>query len=335
MTKFITSRQRTLDLYHDMADLGLNIIYSRKTNPLIWQILRDTDCDVACHSIAATRNVQQRDKIWYYPLATTADEYKRLYDAGIRQFVIDNTTDLDRLLDTLDGVDLLLRMQRKERTMHAGRHYVFGMAIDDVHNLIHDLKGDDRINRLGVHFHRKTQNIAEWNLTNELPPTINPVLDEIDLLNIGGGFPAPYKSVSDTNLDRIFDHVREFRAWLPDEVTLQAEPGRYIAAPSTKCEADVLDIRDNTIFIDWSIFNGCLDAVLVNYRLHVEGELEQGNGERYLIKGKTPDSQDVLRYEVWLEDVGDTITFENAGAYNFTTDFCELEKPEEVIVDTF
>jgi ornithine decarboxylase len=53
-----------------------------------------------------------------------------------------------------------------------------------------------------------------------------------------------------------------------------------------------------------------------------------------VIKGVTPCSLDLFRYRVYLKNpkVGDEITFLNAGAYNFTTDFCNLEKIENEIL---
>ena len=44
---------------------------------------------------------------------------------------------------------------------------------------------------------------------------------------------------------------------------------------------------------------------------------------------------DIFRYQVYLRDpkAGDKLVFLNAGAYNFTTDFCNLEKMETVVVD--
>ena len=76
-----------------------------------------------------------------------------------------------------------------------------------------------------------------------------------------------------------------------------------------------------------------MDTFVVPIRLLVEGELE--NGTAYTIKGCTPDSTDVFRYRVYLDmpKIGDKIVFRNAGAYTYTTDFCNLEKLETVVVD--
>jgi ornithine decarboxylase len=44
---------------------------------------------------------------------------------------------------------------------------------------------------------------------------------------------------------------------------------------------------------------------------------------------------DLFRYRVYLKEVkvGDQLVFLNAGAYNFTTDFCDLEKLETQVVE--
>jgi ornithine decarboxylase len=57
-------------------------------------------------------------------------------------------------------------------------------------------------------------------------------------------------------------------------------------------------------------------------------------GEKYMIKGCTPASEDIFRYEVYLINpkVGDKLKFLNAGAYNYTTDFCSLKKIKTFII---
>ena len=77
-----------------------------------------------------------------------------------------------------------------------------------------------------------------------------------------------------------------------------------------------------------------MDALVVPVKLLVEGELVKGEGVAYVIKGITPCSLDLFRYRVYLEKptVGDSLVFLNAGAYNFTTNFCDLEKIETEVI---
>ena len=81
------------------------------------------------------------------------------------------------------------------------------------------------------------------------------------------------------------------------------------------------------------MYSCALDTVIANVKLIVEGELEKG--KQYTLKGCTPCSMDILRYKVILENpqIGDRITFLNAGAYTYSTDFCHLDKIENIIVE--
>ena len=65
------------------------------------------------------------------------------------------------------------------------------------------------------------------------------------------------------------------------------------------------------------------------------GSEGEGEGESFIIKGCTPCSMDIFRYDVRLSNpkVGDSITFLNAGAYNFSSTFCNLERLPTVIVE--
>ena len=111
------------------------------------------------------------------------------------------------------------------------------------------------------------------------------------------------------------------------------EPGRFISGPAIKLEAEIENIYNNNIVINCSVYNSAMDTFVVPIRLLVENEKE--SGEAYTIKGCTPDSTDVFRYRVYLDNpqVGDKIVFLNAGAYTYSTDFCELGKLETVVVD--
>ena len=74
-----------------------------------------------------------------------------------------------------------------------------------------------------------------------------------------------------------------------------------------------------------------------NYRDSIQDEIEKESKgcKAYVVKGSTPCSMDLFRYRVYLKDpkIGDELVFLNAGAYNFTTDFCDLEKLKMELVE--
>jgi hypothetical protein len=70
----------------------------------------------------------------------------------------------------------------------------------------------------------------------------------------------------------------------------------------------------------------------------IEEDIMKAIGEKFLIKGRSPDSLDIFRYKVFLREkpkIGDKIVFKNVGAYNFYTDFNNLPRIKTVIMDDF
>ncbi|MBN2367905.1 decarboxylase [Candidatus Woesearchaeota archaeon] len=336
--RFILSRKKVLEQYKKSLELCDAVSYSFKTNPDVGKVLeKETDCMFCIHSFENLMQLDDGKRTWFFAQAWNKEELGRLFDRGVNKFVIDNEKDLDVLLKYISEknkkIDLLLRMRLKEHTIQTGKHFVYGMYSSRINELIPVLKRNKSIGKLGLHFHRKTQNVSEWSLKEELEDTIQH-WEKIDLVNIGGGMPAEYKNYSATVLDSIFDKIRELRKWLNQKgIKMIMEPGRFIAASPVKLETHIKSIYDNNIIVDCSVYNAAMDTFVANIRLLVENELE--DGEAYTIKGCSPDSMDIFRYRVYLKKPkqGDKLVFLNSGAYNFSSGYFNLQKVETVVVD--
>lgn len=340
-SKFIVSKSKILEQYKKLKDLGVGISYSVKTFPEIsWVLEENTDCSFSIHTLQTLRFVKDMSRVWFLAQAWDDKSLDKLLEKNIRNFVVDNETDLETLLKYLKErnikINLLLRMRLKEHTIYTGRYFVFGMYSHQINRLIPELRKNKNIDKLGIHFHRKTQNTSEWSIKNEVSQVLKKeTLENINLFNIGGGLPVEYKNTTDRNLPQIFEKITEFKDWLKNGYNVKTviEPGRFISAPATKLETEILAIHGNNIIVDASVYNSSMDTIIVPIKLLVEGETE--DEEDYLIKGCTPCSMDIFRYRVKLKNpkVGDKIVFLNAGGYNFTTDFCNLPKLDIEFVD--
>ncbi len=340
-SRFVVSKSKLLNQYKILKDLGLEISYSFKTLPEIAHILEDnTDSFFSVHMMESLHFVRDKGRVWFLAQAWNSEKLEKIIEIGVRNFVVDNEKDLETLINCIEQKDvkinLLLRMKLKEYTIHTGKYFVFGMKSDKINDLIPKLRKNKKIDKLGVHFHRKTQNTSEWSLKEELSQLLKKeALESIDIINIGGGIPVEYKNSSDRNIKFIFEKIVELKDWLNKEYKIKViiEPGRFLAGSSTKLETEILAIYDNNIIVDASVYNGALDTLLIPIKLLVDGELEEG--EKFVIKGCTPCSMDIFRYDVKLKNpkIGDKIIFLNAGAYNFATDFCNLPKLEVIILD--
>lgn len=338
--KFIISKSKVLEQYNKLIDLSDIISYSSKTNPIISSILeKETNCMFSIHLTNELKNIENKSRIYFLAQAWNEKTIKQLINQKIKNFIIDNEADLNILLKYLNTsnkkINLFLRMKLKENTIKTEKYFVFGINSDRINQLVPELKQNPNINEIGIHFHRKTQNIAEWSLQREIENTLSKeTLNTITHLNIGGGLPSIYANTNEKVFYGIFEKIKQLKSYLNKKnIKLIIEPGRFIAAPSCKLKTTITRIYENNIIINASVYNSDMDALIVPVKLLIEGELESGTA--YAIKGMTPCSLDLFRYKVYLDNPkeGDTITFLNAGAYNFTSDFCDLDKIETKIID--
>jgi ornithine decarboxylase len=328
--KFILSKSMLMEQLKQSYKLADEVSYSFKTNYEVGKILEEeSKCQFSVHSLKAAHELTSPERIWFFAQAWNKEELNNLLKFGVNSFVIDNEKDLGVLLEnTTKEINLLLRMRLKENTVHTGKHFVFGFSSKKINELIEQLRNNKNIKKLGIHFHRKTQNVSEWSLKQELEDSLTKeTLEQIDVVNIGGGIPSVYKNYKLRAIESIFSKIKELRDWLnQNNIKVILEPGRFIAAPSIKLETTIKNIYDNNIIVNASVYNSAMDTFISNIRLNVEGETDN-DAVHYTIKGSTPDSLDIFRYKVFLKNkpkIGNKIIFLNAGAYNFSTDFCKL-----------
>ncbi|MBT4835498.1 decarboxylase [Candidatus Woesearchaeota archaeon] len=324
--KFILSEKKALEQLEIMKSLSDEVSYSVKTNLEVAKIL-ENKCFMSVHSLQNLKLLKNKEKVWFFL------QGNKEVPKGVTNFVVDNENDLKLLLNENRKINLLLRMKLREHTIHTGKHFVFGFSSSKINELLKELKNNKNINQLGIHFHRKTQNVSEWNLKEELEDSIKD-FSSIDLINIGGGIPAEYKNFRKEVKNHIFNKIRELKTFLNEKnIKMIIEPGRSIAAPSIKLECEVINVYDNNVIVNASIYNSAMDTFVAHIRLLAENEVEIGHC--YTIKGFTPDSLDIFRYKVYFDKelkVGDKITFLNAGAYNYSSNYFNLDKVETEIV---
>ena len=348
--KFIISKKKILEQYKIVKEISDIVSYSSKTNPAITKILEEkTDCMFSIHIANELENIKNYSRVLFFAQAWCDKDIKALIDKNIFNFVIDNGKDLDIFIKFLENneiirkINLFLRIKLKENTIKTGRYFVFGMASDFIKNKIKELRTNKKIGKLGIHFHRKTQNIAEWNLKDEFENMVDPeIMEIIDIVNIGGGIPSEYANTNIKTIKPILNRIMDFKKWLNDfGIELMVEPGRFIAAPSAKLIAGILRVYENNIILNISVYQGDMDALIVPVKLLIEGEKNRNDqkAKPFIIKGMTPCSMDIFRYRAYLPEgvakEGSEIVFLNSGAYNFSTDFCSLKPIKTEIVEDF
>ena len=340
MAKFIINKDIVLRQYARVNEVSDIVSYSSKTNPVISGILgANTDCLFSIHLENELVNVKDKSRVVFLAQGWCSKMISRLIGMGIKRFIVDNIPDLDVFENFILSKDLdlmlFLRMKLKEHTLRTEKYFVFGINSEIVCEKIKKLHKKFPKLKLGIHFHRKTQNMSEWNLIYEVEGAIDEkTFSIIDFINIGGGLPSEYANTNIKVINGVIKKIMEFKKFTNENgVKLIVEPGRFIAAPAGKLITKIIRIYENNIIVDASVYNSNLDALIVGVKLKVMGEISKNEGDAYVIKGITPCSMDLFRYRVYLKNVkeGDELIFLNAGAYNFSSDFCNLGKIKTII----
>jgi len=340
--KFILSKKRLLEQVKSLEDLGLNLSYSYKTNREVGNVLQDvSDVDFSIHAREEIDMVRDKSKIWFFTQAELEEELMEILGKGIRNFVVDNEIDLQRILTVIgqEGIkiNLSLRMKFQEHRIGSGKYFVYGMVSKRVNELVSEIRANEFVGDLGIHVHRKSQNTSEWEILGELKDSLSEdSLKKIDFLNLGGGLPIEYRGYTSKILPYIFEKISLAKKFLEEhDVKTYLEPGRFLAGPAIKLETKIIQVQGKNLVINTTIYNCALDCFLTNTKLLIESELSEGEGDSYLIKGNSPTRDDIFRYSVKLKDpqVGDKIIFLNAGAYNYTTDFFGYKKLDTEIIN--
>jgi ornithine decarboxylase len=144
---------------------------------------------------------------------------------------------------------------------------------------------------------------------------------EIKILDIGGGFPAPYNR-----------HVRPFRELamvinaeitrlFAPEIQILAEPGRFLVASAAVSVAKVIGkaVRDGKpcYYIDDSVYHTFSGIIFDHCSYHLKA-FRKGRAEVSAVFGQTCDGLDTISQAELLPDlqIGDLLSAPNIGAYS-------------------
>jgi len=341
---FTLSKSKLLKQLKILTDLNLKISYSYKTNRKIGNVLQEISPEThfSIHAQDEISMIKNKSKISFFVQAENLEELKQIIQTEITTFVVDNEIDLEMVLraaeQTRMKVNISLRMKFQEHRIGTGKYFVYGMSSSKVNELILRLKNDVNVNRLGIHIHRKSQNTSEWEVVEELKDSLTEeTLEAISILNLGGGLPVQYKSYTNSTLPYILQKLENAKKFL-DYYGIKTiiEPGRFLAAPPIKLHTNIIQIQSSNIILNATIYNCALDNILTGTKMLVVEEALGEEGGHYLLKGNSPTRDDIFRYKVkfnFAPKIGDQITFLNAGAYNYTTDFFGYKKLETKTID--
>lgn len=333
------------------------VLYAMKCNPHP-HVLRAlhragiNDFDTASvREMAAVRTLIPEANCYFHHPVKSREAIARAYgDFGIRHFVVDHVSELDKLLDLVGGDTAVHVRLATPRTLASfdlsGK---FGAESEAAVDLLRRIAAVGLESGITFHVGSQCRSVEAFTVALELASNvIESAGVPLRFLNVGGGFPIDYPGLPAPPLERYLETVGAGlrRLALPLECTLLCEPGRALVAEGGSLVVQVQMRRDDRLYINDGIYGALMDLRLTEglnppVRLvRLDTPTPAGAERDFIIFGPTCDSIDRLplpwRLPAEVRE-GDWIEVGLMGAYStvFATDFNGLRSAEVVeVADT-
>lgn len=248
---------------------------------------------------------------------------------GVRDFVLDSMDELQKLLQETGGavdLGLVVRLALPKGNAVYDLSGKFGAAPAEVVALLRAVRAV--ASRVGVSFHVGSQMLDPSAYERAIALAGGVVAEagvELDMLDVGGGFPVSYPDVTPPPLDDFMAAIARGVAalGLPAHCRVWCEPGRALVAAGVSLVVQVEKRRGDELFINDGVYGSLSDAGVPGFRFPVrllrpfDGGCE-AEAMPFAFYGPTCDSADRMNGPFLLPaDVreGDWIEIGQLGAY--------------------
>ncbi len=264
-----------------------------------------------------------------HPVKTRAAIEMAYKAYGIRHFVVDHENELAKVLDLTEGrgVTIMVRVHTppaEDTLYHLSAK--FGADKDEAVALLQTANNHGCASGLAFHVGSQCRTPEAYRTAMGIVGEIVTATGvQIDVLDVGGGFPAPYLDQDVPELEAYMDALRVGmkEIGLCPTVELMAEPGRALVATGCSLLTQVQLRKGDQLYINDGIYGSLSEMVAAGIRLparllRLEGRPSETSAE-FVLNGPTCDSLDVLPGTFVLpEDAreGDWIEIDRVGAYS-------------------
>lgn len=308
------------------------------------------DFDVA--SLAEIEQARRLDPpgrgYFMHPIKSRREIGAAYHDHGIRHFVADHATELDKIRAETGGaadITLLVRLSTAPGSAVYDLGGKFGTTVDLAVELLR--RAGTYGWGLGLTLHVGSQCLEPRAYSDALK-LVRSVMRRfpapLEIIDVGGGFPASYLPVDPPPLEAYFAAISEgFAALkLSRDCELWCEPGRALVASGASLLVRVELRRGRQLYLNDGMFGSLSDfqypAFTPPMRAIRPGAQLSDENESYTLFGPTCDSEDVMKGPYSLPaDIaeGDWIEIGQWGAYSsaFRTHFNGFFSDRFVTVD--
>jgi ornithine decarboxylase len=338
---------------------GVATFYAMKCNPSpeILQTLAGRGASFEIASIGELRMLQALGvdpaNVLYSNPVKPPGQIAAAAGAGLWRFSFDSPNELAKIAEKAPGAAVYVRLRVDDTSSAFPLSRKFGTDVEDAFDLML-LARRLGLRPYGVTFHVGSQcsSTAAWRTAiraaGDLMRRLRPEGIELEMLDIGGGFPARYVDGVPA-IHEIAAVIDESLAELPYRPALiAAEPGRYLVAEAAVMAATIIgrEMRgdEHWLYVEVSTYHGLMESLQTpgGWDFPIRTSLPEHPGtERipFVVTGPTCDSSDTIGYGISLPaglTVGDVLYFGSAGAYtlSYASAFNGFQPPTPVFIGT-
>ncbi|HEX5415497.1 MAG TPA: type III PLP-dependent enzyme [Chloroflexota bacterium] len=328
---------------------GADVYYAVKANPhpAVVRALAEEGCgfEISSHGeLDLVRSFGGRSALVSSNPIKPPSFVARAAEAGIEAFAIDSPDEVVKIARAAPGAAVYVRLLVDNSGSEWPLARKYGVDADRAAELLVQA-ADLGLRARGTTFHVGSQcRVARsWDDALDITATVWEAAGrrglELDLLNIGGGFPVQHTRPI-PEVEEIGEVVRRGIARrFPAEIQVALEPGRMLVGDAAILGASVIGKAqrgaEDWVYLDVGVFNGLMETIegfSYEFLTPVSGCLSN-----VVLAGPSCDSVDVISDSVALPDlaVGDRLYVVNAGAYtlSYASHFNGWPPPEVHVVE--
>jgi ornithine decarboxylase len=251
--------------------------------------------------------------------------------AGVATFAADNADEVRMLAQVAPGSSVFIRVAVDDSESVFQMNRKFGARPEAVADLV-QLAVAEGLVPWGISFNVGSQvsRTDAWSKAiAQVEPSIRQLRNrgiEVEMLNLGGGFPAEYRGSPALSLQTISDQIYAALDALGAQPRLVIEPGRALVATCMTLVTSVMaraEREDQSwLYLDAGVYNALYEALIhqgrTAYPVTRIGAGECKEMRSFVLAGPTGDGLDVIARDVLLPsdtDVDSLLAFSNVGAY--------------------
>lgn len=283
------------------------------------------------------------ERIVYSNPVKVPSHIQHTYEAGVRRFAFDSLGEIEKIKAHAPQAIVYPRIKVSDYGSKFPLSGKFG--IDPIHLIDYAATAQEaglQVKGLTFHVGSQAENVHVWDaalkIAGESITQLRSFGMPIEFLDIGGGFPASYEDLAPTinEVAEIINHA--IKKYLPEDIVVFAEPGRYISANASVIGATVIG-REHRNGVDWlyldiGVFQGLIEPLEMSgwkYPI-LTNKSKREYKKSFVLTGPTCDAYDTLGMDYLLPadiSIGDRIYIAAAGAYSlvYGSSFNGFEMP--------